>query len=339
MSVATTDSFSTYTVERRAKLVAAVTALTGSRSVAEDVAQEALLRVWRRGKRFDSADHMYSYAHRTAVRLVIDHWRKHSREDIRSDLPAYHLTEVTDTVEAVLARADALEALASLEALPPEQRAVTVLRVLGVPPAEIATELGVPLLLVKSRLAEGRRTMRARRARSLFPLWPVLAWRLVHRLRIGRTLAPPAATFTVAVAVMAPLALIIGVGERDAAPARSVTVDTLGSPGSRPARTQAREPRPTATPSVHRSEPEVEVEVGTPLPPGSPGTRHCVRGRCGGVGPKPPHHRDTLWVRVPGLDDDLYVYTEPPGSTCEYVLSTRVAGCTPASPSPSRSEP
>ena len=118
-------------------------------SAAEDVAQEAFLAAVRSLDRFDRRRPFGPWLHRIVVNRAIDYAR--ARELRR---------EVADAgIEpAVVDRADAPgdDVLAALAALPPDQRAVIVMRhLLGFTPGEIASALGLPRGTVNSRLRRG----------------------------------------------------------------------------------------------------------------------------------------------------------------------------------------
>jgi RNA polymerase sigma-70 factor, ECF subfamily len=118
-------------------------------SAAEDVAQEAFLAAVRALDRFDRRRPFGPWLHRIVVNRAIDYAR--ARELRR---------EVADAgIEpAVVDRADAPgeDVLAALAALPPDQRAVIVMRhLLGFTPGEIASALGLPRGTVNSRLRRG----------------------------------------------------------------------------------------------------------------------------------------------------------------------------------------
>jgi RNA polymerase sigma-70 factor, ECF subfamily len=118
-------------------------------TAAEDVAQEAFLAAVRSLDRFDRRRPFGPWLHRIVVNRAIDYAR--ARELRR---------EVADAgIEpAVLDRAGAPgdDVLDALAALPPDQRAVIVLRhLLGFTPGEIASALGLPRGTVNSRLRRG----------------------------------------------------------------------------------------------------------------------------------------------------------------------------------------
>jgi RNA polymerase sigma-70 factor (ECF subfamily) len=118
-------------------------------TAAEDVAQEAFVAAVRALDRFDRRRPFGPWLHRIVINRAIDHAR--ARELRR---------EVADVgVEpAVFDRADAPgdDVVAALSGLPPDQRAVIVMRhLLGFTPGEIASALGLPRGTVNSRLRRG----------------------------------------------------------------------------------------------------------------------------------------------------------------------------------------
>jgi RNA polymerase sigma-70 factor (ECF subfamily) len=118
-------------------------------TAAEDVAQEAFLAAVRSLDRFDRRRPFGPWLHRIVVNRAIDYAR--ARELRR---------EVADAgVEpAVFDRPGAPgdDVLGALAALPPDQRAVIVMRhLLGFTPGEIASALGLPRGTVNSRLRRG----------------------------------------------------------------------------------------------------------------------------------------------------------------------------------------
>jgi RNA polymerase sigma-70 factor, ECF subfamily len=118
-------------------------------TAAEDVAQEAFLAAVRSLDRFDRRRPFGPWLHRIVVNRAIDYAR--ARELRR---------EVADLGVEIAAvdrsRAPGEDVLAALAALPPDQRAVIVMRhLLGFTPGEIASALGLPRGTVNSRLRRG----------------------------------------------------------------------------------------------------------------------------------------------------------------------------------------
>ena len=115
---------------------------------AEDIAQEAFLAAVRALDRFDRRRPFGPWLHRIVVNRAIDWARSRSlRREVEAD----------ESVHAEQQPAAELpELVRALAALPPEQRAVIVLRhLLEYTPGEIADLLDLPRGTVNSRLRRG----------------------------------------------------------------------------------------------------------------------------------------------------------------------------------------
>jgi RNA polymerase sigma-70 factor (ECF subfamily) len=122
-------------------------------ALAEDVAQEAFLAAIRNLDRFDRRRPFGPWLHRIVVNRAIDAAR------------ARALRRESELTERAVAAEDPEPAdsavLRALGGLPPEQRAVVVLRyLLGYTPGEIARLLDLPRGTVNSRLRRGLDAMR-----------------------------------------------------------------------------------------------------------------------------------------------------------------------------------
>jgi len=122
-------------------------------ALAEDVAQEAFLAAVRHLDRFDRRRPFGPWLHRIVVNRAIDAARARS---LRRE------SELTEQAAAAEQREPVdRSVLRSLAGLPPEQRAVIVLRhLLGYTPGEIAHLLDLPRGTVNSRLRRGLDAMR-----------------------------------------------------------------------------------------------------------------------------------------------------------------------------------
>jgi RNA polymerase sigma-70 factor (ECF subfamily) len=115
-------------------------------AAAEDIAQEAFLAAIRNLDRFDRRRPFGPWLHRIVVNRAID-WTR-----------ARQLRAESELVDAPAPESEPLDGslLAALAALPPDHRAVIVLRhLLEYTPGEIAELLGVPRGTVNSRLRRG----------------------------------------------------------------------------------------------------------------------------------------------------------------------------------------
>jgi RNA polymerase sigma-70 factor, ECF subfamily len=118
-------------------------------TAAEDVAQEAFLAAVRSLDRFDRGRPFGPWLHRIVVNRAIDYARA---RELRREVAGV----AVDATAPLDRTAPADDVLAALAALPPDQRAVIVMRhLLGFTPGEIARALGLPRGTVNSRLRRG----------------------------------------------------------------------------------------------------------------------------------------------------------------------------------------
>jgi RNA polymerase sigma-70 factor (ECF subfamily) len=122
--------------------------VTHDAEAAEDIAQESFLAAIRALDRFDRRRPFGPWLHRIVVNRAID-WAR--ARTLRAEV---ELGEAVGGVETSSEIAD--ETLAALARLPPEQRAVIVMRyLLELTPGEIASALDLPRGTVNSRLRRG----------------------------------------------------------------------------------------------------------------------------------------------------------------------------------------
>jgi RNA polymerase sigma-70 factor, ECF subfamily len=143
--------------------------MCGSRSLAEDVAQEAFLSIWRSGGRYDRArgsvrTWVLGIVHNRAIdalrRTVVHERRRASDEGIEERFEARERTEV----EAAR-REEATTIRGMLETLPEEQSRVIELAYFGgFTHSEIAEMLGAPIGTVKGRMRLGLEKLRGQLA-------------------------------------------------------------------------------------------------------------------------------------------------------------------------------
>ena len=123
-------------------------------ALADDLAQEAMLAVWRKAVLFDPARaSAATWIFTIARNLRIDAIRRERHPGFDPADPAF-LPDDPVVADAALQAAQEAESLRrALEALPAEQgRIVTLSFFSGKPHGEIAAELGLPLGTVKSRI-------------------------------------------------------------------------------------------------------------------------------------------------------------------------------------------
>jgi RNA polymerase sigma-70 factor (TIGR02960 family) len=185
------EAFRELTGPYRRELLAHCYRILGSVADAEDVLQEALLAAWRSLSSFDGRS-LRAWLYRIATNRCLNYLRDESRRPqtvslpdpgpapVRSDEPwwleAYPDVLLDDVAAGPEARYDARESIAlsfvaGLQHLPPQQRAILVLRdVLGFPAAEVAGILGTSAAAVNSALIRARAGIRPDRDPHDVPL-------------------------------------------------------------------------------------------------------------------------------------------------------------------------
>ncbi|HEX5116232.1 MAG TPA: RNA polymerase subunit sigma-70 [Pseudonocardiaceae bacterium] len=171
-------------VERfRRELLAHCYRMLGSIDDAEDLVQETFLRAWRSYDTFDGRASLRTWLYRIATNACLTALQHHSRRWLPSGLadptddpdspigvapadtrwlqpaPTALLDDPAEL--AALRHSTRLALIASMQYLPPRQRAVLILRdVLAFPAAEVATVLDTTTAAVKSTLQRARATLR-----------------------------------------------------------------------------------------------------------------------------------------------------------------------------------
>lgn len=139
------------------RLIGVLSSIGGSRPEAEDVAQDAYVKLLQHWNKVRSYDDPEAWVRAVAVRLLIS---RHRRAKV-ARLGLVRLRgEAEESQPDVLV--DGVAISAALRSLPIAQRAVVVLHhVLDLPVGQVADELQVPVGTVKSRLSRGRAALAA----------------------------------------------------------------------------------------------------------------------------------------------------------------------------------
>lgn len=144
------------------RVYAQATRILGDRAEAEDIAQEAMLRLWRIAPEWRQGEaKVTTWLYRVVANLCTDRLRSRrpsvpieDREDIEDGARG----QVADLIEAD--RASALQA--ALEALPDRQRLAVILRhIEGLSNPEIAEIMDIKVEAVESLTARGKRGLAA----------------------------------------------------------------------------------------------------------------------------------------------------------------------------------
>jgi RNA polymerase sigma-70 factor, ECF subfamily len=139
----------------------------GSHTDAEDAAQEAFLRCYRKLSQFRGAATFSTWLFRLALTAAVDYKRRERRRPEPVEVP-----DVVDAAAPALDEgASAATIVGALRDLPYDYRVPTVLRdIYGLPYQEIAEVTGRPLGTVKVMVHRGRASLRLRlRANGIEP--------------------------------------------------------------------------------------------------------------------------------------------------------------------------
>src|SRR5215210_6624833 len=139
--------------------------MAGSRSVAEDVSQEAFLNLWRSGARYDrSRGSVRTWVLGIVHHRAIDHLRRATVHDKRraSDEGMEERFEARERTDLEVARRDEAETVrGAMGSLPAEQSQVIELAYFGgFTHTEIAEMLETPVGTIKGRMRLGLKKMR-----------------------------------------------------------------------------------------------------------------------------------------------------------------------------------
>jgi len=138
------------------------TRVLGNRADAEDVVQEAMLRLWKVAPDWRQGEAQVStWLYRVAVNLCTDRLRKSNRQLPIDSIPE-PADDLADTVERLTEFQRAAALNAALTALPDRQRQAVVLRhIEGLANPEIASIMDLSVEAVESLTARGKRALKA----------------------------------------------------------------------------------------------------------------------------------------------------------------------------------
>jgi len=138
--------------------------LLGDRAEAEDMAQEAMLRLWRIAPEWRQGEaKVTTWLYRVVTNLCTDRQRSRQRRRLTALDDAPEMEDGGQSAEAGLIDADRMAALnAALGMLPDRQREAVVLRhIEGLTNPEIAAVMEIGIEAVESLTARGKRALAA----------------------------------------------------------------------------------------------------------------------------------------------------------------------------------
>jgi RNA polymerase sigma-70 factor (ECF subfamily) len=162
-------AFDQLVIRHQRRIYAITRRMTGSHDDADDLAQETFLAAYRAMERFDERQSFIAFISRIAINLCINHLRRRRRWlKIQTQRPEEAARASTGRVHSDLGeQMERDEMMARLQeaiaALPPEQKAVLVLKVYEeMSYREIASTLKISPGTVMSRLSRARERLRKR---------------------------------------------------------------------------------------------------------------------------------------------------------------------------------
>lgn len=154
------DAFSSLTTGRTGSLLSAARLILRDEDAAADAVQDTLVQAWVDLKGLRDPARFDAWLHRMLIRVCLRTATRRRTRHVREIRAVTEMSTQTPDAQRELASRDELER--GLRRLPPDQRAVLVVRYyLDLPLAECAEVLGIPLGTVQSRVNRALKAMRA----------------------------------------------------------------------------------------------------------------------------------------------------------------------------------
>lgn len=137
------------------RLVGAMSLYCADRFLAEEFAQEAIVRIWEHWPRVSQAVARDAYAHRVAFNVASSFFRRRAAERRARDRMSHAATEQAREVP------ETMDVRRAIQALPTRQRQAIVLRFyLDLPLSQVATVMGCAEGTAKAHLHKARNALR-----------------------------------------------------------------------------------------------------------------------------------------------------------------------------------
>jgi RNA polymerase sigma factor (sigma-70 family) len=167
LKVWTVAELGAFYTEHRSELIAHASRILKDSAKAEEVIQDALIKVMLAAPELESKDHALGYMHRTIENLCIDIFRIEGRrpnlvllDDASAELESKWVDN-KDHVDVIAAADDAAIVRQALAMLSPAERAALVMwEMEGRSTAEIAAELGIKESAVRHTVSRARASLR-----------------------------------------------------------------------------------------------------------------------------------------------------------------------------------
>ena len=167
LKVWTVAELGAFYTEHRSELIAHASRILKDRAKAEEVIQDALIKVMLAAPELESTDHALGYMHRTIENLCIDIFRIEGRrpnlvvlDDASAELESTWIDN-ENHVDVIAAADDAAIVRQALAMLSPAERAALVMwEMEGRSTSEIAAELGIKESAVRHTVSRARASLR-----------------------------------------------------------------------------------------------------------------------------------------------------------------------------------
>jgi len=167
LKVWTVAELGAFYIEHRSELIAHASRILKDSAKAEEVIQDALIKVMLAAPELESKDHARGYMHRTIENLCIDIFRIEGRrpnlvvlDDASAELESTWIDN-EDHVDVIAAADDAAIVRQALAMLSPAERAALVMwEMEGRSTSEIAAELGIKQSAVRHTVSRARASLR-----------------------------------------------------------------------------------------------------------------------------------------------------------------------------------
>jgi RNA polymerase sigma factor (sigma-70 family) len=167
LKVWTVAELGAFYTEHRSELIAHASRILKDRAKAEEIIQDALIKVMLAAPELESTDHALGYMHRTIENLCIDIFRIEGRrpnlvvlDDASAELESTWVDN-EDHVDVIAAADDAAIVRQALAMLSPAERAALVMwEMEGRSTSEIAAELGIKESAVRHTVSRARASLR-----------------------------------------------------------------------------------------------------------------------------------------------------------------------------------
>ena len=164
----TVEELGAFYSENRASLISHANRLLKDSARAEEVVQDALIRVILASPELNSQEHAISYLHKTVENLCLDIFRVEKRrphlvvlDEVEAEIEATFSANVQDHADVLSAADDAAIIRQALSLLSPAERAALVMwEVESRSASEIAQELGISEKNVRHTVSRARKSLR-----------------------------------------------------------------------------------------------------------------------------------------------------------------------------------